>query len=167
MISPDGEITVTNDGATILSQMEVEHQIAKLLVQLSKSQDDEIGDGTTGVVGECSPSEMNESARVILILSAVLAGALLEQSEALLDRGIHPIRIADGFDRACKIAVEQLDRISERVSFSKEDTSNLLKTAMTSLGSKMCVFLSRCELRVPPDPVTAFRKNTKDSQGSL
>ena len=52
LISPDGDITVTNDGATILSQMEVEHQIAKLLVQLSKSQDDEIGDGTTGVVGE-------------------------------------------------------------------------------------------------------------------
>lgn len=52
LISPDGEITVTNDGATILGQMEVEHQIAKLLVQLSKSQDDEIGDGTTGVVGK-------------------------------------------------------------------------------------------------------------------
>ncbi|KAI0635647.1 chaperonin Cpn60/TCP-1 family [Trametes polyzona] len=117
LISPDGEITVTNDGATILSQMEVDHQIAKLLVQLSKSQDDEIGDGTTGVV--------------------VLAGALLEQSEELLDRGIHPIRIADGFDRACAVAVEQLDRISDRVPFSKDDTSNLLKTAMTSLGSKI------------------------------
>ena len=51
LISPDGEITVTNDGATILSQMEVEHQIAKLLVQLSRSQDDEVVDGTTGVVG--------------------------------------------------------------------------------------------------------------------
>ncbi|KAF9004003.1 chaperonin Cpn60/TCP-1 family [Cyathus striatus] len=117
LISPDGEITVTNDGATILGQMEVEHQIAKLLVQLSKSQDDEIGDGTTGVV--------------------VLAGALLEQSEALLDRGIHPIRIADGFDRACNVAVEELDRISDRVNFSKENTENLLKTAMTSLGSKI------------------------------
>ncbi|KAJ3714170.1 chaperonin Cpn60/TCP-1 family [Lentinula raphanica] len=117
LITPDGEIIVTNDGATILSQMEVEHQIAKLLVQLSKSQDDEIGDGTTGVV--------------------VLAGALLEQSEALLDRGIHPIRIADGFDRACKVAVEELDRISDHVEFSKNDTSNLLKTAMTSLGSKI------------------------------
>lgn len=97
--------------------MEVEHQIAKLLVQLSKSQDDEIGDGTTGVV--------------------VLAGALLEQSEALLDRGLHPIRIADGFDKACAVACEELDRISDRVAFSKEDTSNLFKTAMTSLGSKM------------------------------
>jgi T-complex protein 1 subunit epsilon len=119
LISPDGEITVTNDGATILGQMEVEHQIAKLLVQLSKSQDDEIGDGTTGVV--------------------VLAGALLEQSEQLLDRGIHPIRIADGFERACAVAVKELDRIAEEVEFTKENTENLLKTAMTSLGSKMCV----------------------------
>ncbi|KAF7424530.1 T-complex protein 1 subunit epsilon [Pleurotus ostreatus] len=117
LISPDGEITVTNDGATILSQMEVEHQIAKLLVQLSKSQDDEIGDGTTGVV--------------------VLAGALLEQSEALLDRGIHPIRIADGFDRACAVAIEHLDKIADRVEFSKSNTENLLKTSMTSLGSKI------------------------------
>ncbi|KAF9643755.1 hypothetical protein BDM02DRAFT_3272859 [Thelephora ganbajun] len=117
LISPDGEITVTNDGATILSQMEVEHQIARLLVQLSKSQDDEIGDGTTGVV--------------------VLAGALLEQSEALLDRGIHPIRIADGFDRACKVAVEHLDKISDTIEFSTTNTENLFKTAMTSLGSKI------------------------------
>ncbi|KAG6373379.1 chaperonin Cpn60/TCP-1 family [Boletus reticuloceps] len=117
LISPDGDITVTNDGATILGQMEVEHQIAKLLVQLSKSQDDEIGDGTTGVV--------------------VLAGALLEESEALLDRGVHPIRIADGFDKACAVAVEQLDRISDRVEFSPQNKENLIKTAMTSLGSKI------------------------------
>lgn len=71
--------------------------------------------------------------------SEVLAGALLEQSEALLDRGIHPTRIADGFERACAIAVQHLDRISDRVEFSKSNTSNLLKTAMTSLGSKMFV----------------------------
>ncbi|CAG8698260.1 3536_t:CDS:2, partial [Racocetra fulgida] len=115
LISPDGDITVTNDGATILTQMEVEHQIAKLLVQLSKSQDDEIGDGTTGVV--------------------VLAGALLEQCETLLDRGIHPIRISDGFERACKLAVEHLEKISDVVEFTKENTENLFKTAMTSLGT--------------------------------
>ena len=54
LVSGDGDVTITNDGATILSQMEVEHQIAKLMVQLSKSQDDEIGDGTTGVVGKNS-----------------------------------------------------------------------------------------------------------------
>ncbi|CCG83135.1 Chaperonin-containing T-complex epsilon subunit Cct5 [Taphrina deformans PYCC 5710] len=117
LISPDGDITITNDGATILAQMNVEHQIAKLLVQLSKSQDDEIGDGTTGVV--------------------VLAGALLEQAEQLIDRGIHPIRIADGFDRACKIAVEHLETIADEVQFSRENTSNLLKTAKTCLGSKI------------------------------
>ncbi|KAJ1505614.1 T-complex protein 1 subunit epsilon [Coelomomyces lativittatus] len=51
LVSPDGDITITNDGATILTEMQVEHQIAKLMVELSKSQDDEIGDGTTGVVG--------------------------------------------------------------------------------------------------------------------
>lgn len=67
MVSADGDVTVTNDGATILKMMDVEHQIAKLMVELSQSQDDEIGDGTTGVV--------------------VLAGALLEQAEGLLDKG--------------------------------------------------------------------------------
>ena len=56
LVSGDGDVTITNDGATILSQMEVEHQIAKLMVQLSKSQDDEIGDGTTGVVGKNNSS---------------------------------------------------------------------------------------------------------------
>ena len=70
---------------------------------------------------------------------SVLAGALLEQSEALLDRGIHPIRIADGFDRACRIAVQNLDDIADRVEYSRENTENLLKTAMTSLGSKMYI----------------------------
>ncbi|KAJ3089705.1 T-complex protein 1 subunit epsilon [Quaeritorhiza haematococci] len=121
LISPDGDITVTNDGATILSQMEVQHEIAKLLVQLSKSQDDEIGDGTTGVV--------------------VLAGALLEQAEGLLDRGIHPIRIADGFERACTVAVQHLEKIADVVPFSKENTEMLFKTAKTSLGSKI---VSKC-----------------------
>ncbi|ORX55528.1 T-complex protein 1 subunit epsilon [Piromyces finnis] len=119
LISPDGDITVTNDGATILDQMEVEHQIAKLLVQLSKSQDDEIGDGTTGVV----------------------AGALLEQAEALLDRGIHPIRIADGYERACNIAVQHLEKVSDVIEFDKDHTENLFKTAKTSLGSKI---VSKC-----------------------
>ena len=103
--------------------MELEHQIAKLMVQLSRSQDDEIGDGTTGVV--------------------VLAGALLEQSEALLDRGIHPIKIADGFERACQIAVAELERCCDKISFSKSDTTELEKVARTSLGSKMWVSLTR------------------------
>ncbi|TIB79867.1 hypothetical protein E3Q06_04001 [Wallemia mellicola] len=121
MISPDGDITVTNDGATILSLMEVDNQVAKLMVSLSKSQDDEVGDGTTGVV--------------------VLAGAMLDQAIGLLDRGIHPIRIADGFDRACKIAVSELDKISDSVEFTQDGkgvgTAALYKAASTSLGSKI------------------------------
>ncbi|KAJ7193896.1 hypothetical protein GGX14DRAFT_587213, partial [Mycena pura] len=64
----------------------------------------------------------------------VASSSLLEQSEALLDRGIHPIRIADGFDCACAVAVEVFDRISDRVEFSKE---NLLKALMASLSSKI------------------------------
>jgi chaperonin GroEL (HSP60 family) len=71
------------------------------------------------------------------IRAPVLAGALLEQSEALLDRGIHPIRIADGFDRACTIAVSNLESIADTIEYSKTHTENLFKTAMTSLGSKM------------------------------
>ncbi|GAA6044140.1 hypothetical protein JCM8097_002791 [Rhodosporidiobolus ruineniae] len=117
LISPDGDITATNDGATIMSQMQVEHEIAKLLVELSKSQDDEIGDGTTGVV--------------------VLAGALLESASSLLDRGIHPIKIADGYDKACAIAVAELDRIGDAIHYTKEDTAELLKVAQTSMGSKI------------------------------
>ena len=117
LISPDGDIQVTNDGATIMSNMELEHQIAKLLVQLSKSQDDEIGDGTTSVV--------------------VMAGALLEQSEALIDRGIHPIRIADGFERACEVAVRALEKASDKVEFDRDHIDELLKVAQTSLGSKI------------------------------
>jgi chaperonin GroEL (HSP60 family) len=97
--------------------MEISNHVAKLMVELSKSQDDEIGDGTTGVV--------------------VLAGALLEQASELIDKGIHPIRVADGFDAACEVAIAELDRIADVVEFSLEDTSNLLRAAHTSLGSKM------------------------------
>lgn len=114
LISPDGEITITNDGATILSQMELDNEIAKLLVELSKSQDDEIGDGTTGVV--------------------VLAGALLDQALELIDKGIHPIKIANGFDEACKVAIDQLDKVSDDI---ESNTEILLRAAKTSLGSKI------------------------------
>ncbi|KAF2025572.1 hypothetical protein EK21DRAFT_116662 [Setomelanomma holmii] len=117
LISSDGDITVTNDGATILSQMEISNHVAKLLVELSKSQDDEIGDGTTGVV--------------------VLAGALLEQAADLIDKGIHPIRIADGYDQACEVAVARLDEISDEIQFTKENTEQLFRVAKTSLGSKI------------------------------
>lgn len=100
--------------------MEITNNVAKLLVELSKSQDEEIGDGTTGVV--------------------VLAAAMLERASELIDKGIHPIRIADGYDQACEIAVAELDKISDEISFSRENTENLVKVAKTSLGSKMYGF---------------------------
>jgi T-complex protein 1 subunit epsilon len=97
--------------------MEISNNVAKLLVELSRSQDDEIGDGTTGVV--------------------VLAGALLEQAADLIDKGIHPIRIADGYDEACEVAVAELDKISDTIPFARDNTENLLRVAKTSLGSKI------------------------------
>ena len=115
LISPDGDITITNDGATILTQMDLDNQIAKLLVELSRSQDDEIGDGTTGVV--------------------VLASALLDQALELIEKGIHPIKIANGFDEACRIAVDHLEKVADNILI--EDRDNLLRAARTSLGSKI------------------------------
>ncbi|XP_044748500.1 T-complex protein 1 subunit epsilon [Coccinella septempunctata] len=132
MVSPDGEVTVTNDGATILKMMDVEHEIGKLLVQLSQSQDDEIGDGTTGVV--------------------VLAGALLEQAGALLDRGIHPIRIADGYELACDVAVKHLDKIAELFPVSAENIEPLVEVAMTTLGSKI---INKCHRQMAEIAVKA------------
>lgn len=119
LVSGDGDVTITNDGATIMEKMDVQHHVARLMVELSKSQDAEIGDGTTGVV--------------------VLAGSLLEQAEGLLDKGIHPTKIADGFDLACKKALETLDSVAE--VFPIENRELLIETALTALGSKI---VSRC-----------------------
>ena len=69
----------------------------------------------------------------------MLAGALLEQAEQLLDRGIHPIRVAEGYEIASKIAVEKLDQICETYPFDLQNKEPLIQTAMTSLGSKMYV----------------------------
>jgi T-complex protein 1 subunit epsilon len=121
LVSGDGDVTITNDGATILEKMDVQHHVAKLMVELSKSQDAEIGDGTTGVV--------------------VLAGALLEQAEVLLDRGIHPLRITDGYDMACKLALKHLDSIADTYPMSDTNKETLIQTAMTTLGSKV---VNRC-----------------------
>jgi len=130
MVGPDGDVVVTNDGATILKNMDVEHQVAKLMVQLSQSQDNEIGDGTTGVV--------------------VLCGALLEQAEFLIDKGIHPIRIADGYSRAAEVACNKLDEISE--AFNVEHREDLIKVALTTLSSKI---VSRCHRKMAEMAVDA------------
>ncbi|CAI5509640.1 unnamed protein product [Closterium sp. Naga37s-1] len=130
--SGDGDVTITNDGATILEQMEVENHVGRLMVDLSKSQDFEIGDGTTGVV--------------------VTAGALLEQAESLLDRGIHPIRVAEGYEMASKIATAHLDAIAETFEFSKDNFEPLVETCMTTLSSKI---VGRCKRQMAEIAVQA------------
>ncbi|XP_072174132.1 T-complex protein 1 subunit epsilon-like [Diadema setosum] len=141
LVSPDGDVTVTNDGATILDKMDVDHQIARLLVQLSKSQDDEIGDGTTGVV--------------------VLAGALLEQAEQLLDRGIHPIRIADGYDLAARIATTRLDEIADAYEVKPDNLEPLIQTAMTTLGSKIVNRFQRKMAEIAVDAIMSVADLTR------
>ena len=117
LISKDNDVTVTNDGATIVENMNVEHPIAKLLVELSKSQDNETGDGTTGVV--------------------VLAGALLEQAQKLLDKGLHPLQIIEGFDKGCQYAVEHLESIKTEIDIKENNFENLKNAAKTALSSKV------------------------------
>ncbi|KAJ4798353.1 T-complex protein 1 subunit epsilon [Rhynchospora pubera] len=120
--SPDGDVIITNDGATILEQMDVDNQIAKLMVELSRSQDYEIGDGTTGVV--------------------VMAGSLLEQAEKLLERGIHPLRVAEGYEVASRIAFDHLEKISQKFEFGPDNIEPLVQTCMTTLSSKI---VNRCK----------------------
>eukprot|EP01006_Ploeotia_vitrea_P055038 TRINITY_DN67951_c1_g2_i1.p1 TRINITY_DN67951_c1_g2~~TRINITY_DN67951_c1_g2_i1.p1 ORF type:complete len:537 (+),score=33.56 TRINITY_DN67951_c1_g2_i1:55-1665(+) len=133
MVSSDGDVTISNDGATILQKMEVQHQVAKLLVDLSQSQDNEIGDGTTGVV--------------------VLAGALLEQAEKLLEKGLHPVRISEGFEQACEVAHKHLAKIGDEISFTKDDTSALVDIAMTTLSSKIINVYKRKMAQIAVDAV--------------
>lgn len=135
LVSGDQDVTVTNDGATILEKMEVDHQIGKLLVELSASQDDEIGDGTTGVV--------------------VLAGALLEEAEKLLEKGIHPIRVSRGFEKAADIATRTLDDISDTMEWSPDNLTPLLRTAETTLGSKIINRFQKQMAKIAVDAVVA------------
>lgn len=69
LVSPDGDVTITNDGATIMEKMDVQHHVAKLMVELSKSQDHEIGDGTTGVVGQFYPKTLSHVVETSLSIS--------------------------------------------------------------------------------------------------
>jgi len=111
----DGEVLISNDGATILSQMQVMHPTAKMLVELSKSQDIEAGDGTTTV--------------------CVIAGALLDACGQLLNKGIHPTQIASSFLKACNTAETILEGISRPVDL--QDRQSLIDAVTTCLSSKV------------------------------
>ena len=110
-----GDVTITNDGATILKEIDVQHPAAKMLVEISKTTDNEVGDGTTSVV--------------------VLAGSLLEYAETLINQDVHPTIIVDGYRKAAKKAKQYLEEIAETVNGS--DRAMLLKVAKTSMQTKL------------------------------
>ncbi len=114
LVSDLGDITITNDGATILEEMNVEHPVAKIMVDIAKTQDKEAGDGTTTVV--------------------ILAGELLRGAGELLEQGVHPSTIIKGYKIAAEKASEVLHETSKKVESS--DSSILQKIAMVSMGSK-------------------------------
>lgn len=114
LVSTIGDVTITNDGATIMKELDVQHPAAKMLVEVSKTQDTEVGDGTTTAV--------------------LLSGELLDKAEKLLDKDVHPTVIVDGYKKAAERAIEILDKLSMPIT-DKEDAT-LRQVAMTSMYSK-------------------------------
>ena len=109
-----GDVTITNDGATILDKMDVQHPAAKMLVQIAKGQDEEVGDGTKTAV--------------------IFAGELLKRAEELLDKNIHPTVIVSGYKKAMEEAVKKIYEIAESIDVGDEEV--LRKVANTALTSK-------------------------------
>src|SRR5512136_1838277 len=115
LVSGIGDIIITNDGATIMKELDIQHPAAKMLVEVAKTQDDEVGDGTTTVV--------------------MLAGELLGKGEQLLDKDVHPMIVVDGYKLAAEKALEILEDIAIKVD--PMDKSMLKKVASIALATKM------------------------------
>jgi thermosome len=114
LVSSTGDIVITNDGATILSEIAVQHPGAKMVIEVAHTQDDEVGDGTTTAV--------------------ILVGALMEQAESLLEQGIHPTVIAEGYRMGMDKALEIVNGLSLKVD--PTDRKTLLKIANTAITGK-------------------------------
>ncbi len=114
LVGSIGDVVITNDGATIMKELDVQHPAAKMLVEVAKTQDNEVGDGTTTVV--------------------VLTGELLEKAEKLLDKDVHPTVIVEGYKKASIKAMEILRGLGEKID--PDDAETLRKIAMTAMGTK-------------------------------
>ena len=114
LVDSAGEIIVTNDGVTILEEMDIEHPAAKMMVEIARTQENEVGDGTTTAV--------------------MYAGKLLENAEKLLDKKIHPTVIVKGYEMAAKKSIQILNEIAERIT--TDDEKNLRQVAITSMTGK-------------------------------
>jgi thermosome len=110
-----GDVTITNDGATILKEIDAQHPAAKMMVEISKTMDTEVGDGTTS--------------------SVVFAGALLEKAEKLLEKNVHSTVIIDGYQAASEKALELLTKLAKTIK--PDDRESLIKIAKTSMQSKL------------------------------
>lgn len=110
-----GDVTITNDGATILKEIDVQHPAAKMMVEISKATDNEVGDGTTSVV--------------------ILAGALIEKAEDLVTKDVHPTIIVDGYRKSATKAIEVLNSISQKIDPNDKDP--LIRIARTSMQTKL------------------------------
>ena len=117
LVSGMGDVVITNDGATIMKELDVQHPAAKMLVEIAKSQDSEVGDGTTTVV--------------------VLAGGLLTKAEKLLDQDVHPTVIVEGYKKAAEKALKILQSLA--IDIKPDDEKMLKLIAMTSMSTKATV----------------------------
>ncbi len=139
LVDSMGDIVITNDGATILDEIDVEHPAAKMLVQVAKAQDQEVGDGTT--------------------TSVILAGELLRRAEKLIDQKIHPTLIVSGYKKATEKAIEFLKEIS--ISVKPEDDEFLYRVARTALNSKAMGNARNHFARIAVDAVKRIFENGK------
>ncbi len=115
LVDSMGDVTITSDGRTVLDEMDIQHPAAKMMVEVAKTQDDEVGDGTT--------------------TSVITAGELLAKAEDLIAKRVHPTVIIDGYRKAAEKALEALDKIA--ISVKPNDKEVLKKVAMTSMASKL------------------------------
>lgn len=115
LVDSMGDVTITNDGATILKEIDVQHPAAKMMVEISKATDNEVGDGTTSVV--------------------VLAGALIEKAEELINKDVHPTIIVDGYRKSATKAIEVLNNIAQKVHGNEK--TELIRVAKTSMQTKL------------------------------
>ncbi len=136
LVDPSGVVTVTNDGVTILQEMQIEHPAAKMVVEVAKTQEDEVGDGTTTAV--------------------VFAGELLKQAEALLEKEVHPTIITKGYQLAATKAQAILRNIAKSVTVA--DVDILQKIAMTAMTGKGAESSKEALAKIVVDAVTSYPK---------
>ncbi len=144
LIDASGDATITNDGATILREMDIEHPVAKMIVEVAKAQDDEIGDGTTTAV--------------------IIAGELLKKAEALIDQGVHPTVIVLGYKQASAKAQEVLNEMAIDVSGDKDMLIRIAETAMTGKGIEIAMEkLSKISVDAALTVADAVKKDVDES----